>query len=81
MISHIYFRAKHGAKYGLEKWSILFLAMKRVSHSNEGPGVGTALRKFNSSDSNERFWQMFTNVEIRKQKFEDLKNLKCCLEL
>ena len=56
-----------------------FLAMKRVSHSNEGPGVGAALGKLNSSDSNERFWQMFTNVEIRKQKLEDLKSLKCCL--
>ena len=55
--------------------------MKRVSHSNEEPGVGAAFGKFDSCDSNERFWQMFTNVKIRKQKFEDLKNRKCCLEL
>ena len=32
-------------------------------------------------DSNERFWQMFTKVKIRKQKLEYLKNLKYCLEL
>ena len=41
----------------------------------------TALEKIDSSDSNERFWQMLPNVEIWKQKFEDLKNLKCYLEL
>ena len=52
-----------------------------MSHSNEGPGVGEALGKSENSDSNERFWQMLTNVKIRKQKFEDLKNLKCCLKL
>ena len=57
------------------------MGMKRVSHSNEGPRVVAAFGKFNSSDSNERFWQMFTNIKIRKQKFEDLENLKCCLEL
>ena len=53
----------------------------QVSHSNEGPGVGAALGKFDSSDTNEKFWQILTNVKITKQKFEDLKNLKCCLEL
>ena len=47
-----------------------------MSHSNEGAGVGAALGKFGSSDSNERFWQIITNVKIGKQKFEDLKNLK-----
>ena len=47
-----------------------------MSHSNEGAGVGAALGKFDSSDSNERFWQIITNVKIGKQKFEDLKNLK-----
>ena len=52
-----------------------------MSHSNEGHGVAVALGKFYSSDSNEKFWQMSSNVKIRKQKFEDLKNLKCCLEL
>ena len=52
-----------------------------MSNSNEGPGLGAALEKIDSSDSNERFWQMFTNVKVRKQKCEDLKNLKCCLEL
>ena len=52
-----------------------------MSHSNEGPGVGAALGKFDSSDTNEKFWQILTNVKITKQKFEDLKNLKCCLEL
>ena len=52
-----------------------------MSHSNEGPGLSPALGKFDSSDSNERFWQLFTNVKIRKQKIGDLKNLKCCLEL
>ena len=43
------------------------------SHSNEGPNV--ALGKFDSSGSNERLWQMFTNAKVRKQKSEDLKNL------
>ena len=42
-------------------------------HSNEGPNV--ALGKFDSSGSNERLWQMFTNAKVRKQKSEDLKNL------
>ena len=46
-----------------------------MSHSNEGLAVGAALGKFDSSDSNERFRQMFTNVKIRKQKIEHLKNL------
>ena len=44
-----------------------------MSHSNEGPGAGAAIGKFDSSDSNEGFWQMFTNVKIRKQKCEDLR--------
>ena len=52
-----------------------------VSYSNEGSEVGAHLGKFDISDSNERFWQRFRNVKIRKQKSEDLKNLKCCLEL
>ena len=52
-----------------------------MSHSNEGPGVGAALEKFDSSDSYKRFWQMLTILKIRKEKFEDLKNLKCCLEM
>ena len=46
------------------KWSAVFLGAKRVSHSTEGPGVGVALGKFDSSDSNE----MFTNAKIRKTK-------------
>ena len=52
-----------------------------MSHSNERPGLSAALGKFDSNNSNKRFWQMFTNVKIRKQKIGDLKNLKCCLEL
>ena len=43
--------------------------MKRVSHSNEGPRMGVALEKFDSSDSNERFRQMFTLEKIKKQVF------------
>ena len=50
-------------------------------HSNERPEIGESLGKFERSDSNERFWQMFTNMKIRKQKFDDLKNLKLCSEL
>ena len=34
-----------------------------MRYSTEGPGVGLALGKFDSSDSNERFWQMFTNAK------------------
>ena len=41
MISQIYFRARQGAK--------------RVSNSTEGVGVGTALGKFDSSDSSKGF--------------------------
>ena len=51
-----------------------------MSHLNEGPGVDAALIKSESSDSNKRLWQMFTNVKIRK-KIEDMKNLKCYLGL
>ena len=36
---------------------------------------------FESRDSNERFWQIFTKVKIKKKKYEDLKYLKCCLDL
>ena len=54
------------------KWSAIFLGAKRVSHSTEGPGVGVALGKFDSSDSNE----MFTNAKIRKTKIWGLKELK-----
>ena len=50
--------------------------MKRVSRSTEGLGVGTALGKFDSCDSNERFWQMFTKVKIRKTKIWELEELK-----
>ena len=56
--------------------SALFLGTKRVSHSNEEPGVAKVLGKFDSSDSNERFCQMLRNIKISKQKFENLKNLK-----
>ena len=49
-------------------------------HSNERPKIGESLGKFESSDLNKRFWQMFTNMKIRKQKLDDLKNLKCCSE-
>lgn len=47
-------------------------------YSNEGPGG--ALGKFEISDSNERFRQMLTYVKIRKQKLEDMKNLRSRLE-
>ena len=49
-----------------------------MSHSTEGPRVGAALGKFDSSGLNERFWQ---TQRLEKQKFEDLKNLKCSLDL
>ena len=58
------------------KWSTVFLGAKRVSHSAEGSVVGAALGKFDSSDSNERFWQIFTNVKITKTKIWRLKELK-----
>ena len=45
------------------KLSTLFLGANRESHSNEGPGVGTALGKLDSSDSNERF---LANIHKRK---------------
>ena len=50
-------------------------------HSNERPEIGESLGKFERSDSNERFWQMFTNMKIRKQKFDDLKNFKWLLSV
>ena len=43
---------------------------------HEGPGVGAALQKIDSSDLNERFWQIFTNVKIRKTKIWGLEQLK-----
>ena len=54
-----------------------------MSHSTEGPGLGAALGEFDSGDSNERFWQMLTNVKIRKIKvwgFEELKILLWVVE-
>ena len=44
--------------------------MKRVSQSNEGPEVGAAREKFDSSDSNGRFCQMknFSCLQKLKQK-------------
>ena len=48
-----------------------------MSHSTEGLGVA-ALGKFDSSGLNKRFWQ---TQRLEKQKFEDLKNLKCSLDL
>ena len=38
-----------------------------MSHPNEEPGMGATLEKFDSSDSNERLWQTFTNAKIREQ--------------
>ena len=39
-------------------------------------GLGAALGKFDSSDSNKRFWQMLANVKIRKTKIWGLEELK-----
>ena len=47
-----------------------------MSHSIEGPGVGAALGKYDSSDSNERFWQMFTNIKIKKTTIWGIEELK-----
>ena len=44
------------------------MGAKRVNHSTEGPGVGA-----------KRFCIIQTYT-LGKQKFEDLKNLKYCLE-
>ena len=63
------------------KWFTVFLGAKRVSHSTEGPGVGTTLGKFNSSDSNERFWQMFANLKIGKTKIWRLEELEILLRV
>ena len=38
--------------------------------------VVAALGKFDSSDSNKRFWQIFINVKIRKTKIWGLEELK-----
>ena len=43
---------------------------------HEGSGVGAALGKFDSSDFNKRFWQIFTNVKVRKTKIWGLEQLK-----
>ena len=47
-----------------------------MSHSTEMPGVGAAFGKFDISDSNERFWQIFTNVKIRKTKICGLEEVR-----
>ena len=52
------------------------MGAKRVSHSTEGLEVGAAFGKFDSNDSNERFWQVFTNVKIRETKIWGLEELK-----
>ena len=38
--------------------------------------MSAALGKLESSDSNESFWQMFTNAKIRKTKISGLEELK-----
>ena len=76
MIPYIYFRAKQGAKWGLKKGQLFFWAAKRMSHLTEEPGVDAAFRKLDSSDSNGRFWQMLTNVKIRKRNVWGLEELK-----
>ena len=50
-----------------------------MSHSTEGSGVGATLAKFDSSNSNERFWQMFANANIGKTKTWELEGLKMLL--
>ena len=47
-----------------------------MSHSTEGPGGDAVHEKFDSSNSNERFWQMFTSVKIRKTKIRGLEELE-----
>ena len=56
--------------------SAVFLRAKRVNHSAEGPAVGAALGKSDSSDANEMFSQIITNVKIRRTKFWELEKLK-----
>ena len=45
--------------------------------------MGATIGKFDSSVSNEKFWQLLTSIKInkKKQQFEDLKNLIYFLEL
>ena len=45
-----------------------FSGVNQVNHSTEGPGVGAALGKSDSSDSNDKFWQRLGNLKIRKTK-------------
>ena len=35
--------SKVGCKIRTGKWSVIFLRVKQVTHSNEGPGAGSAL--------------------------------------
>ena len=58
-----------------------FSGSDTMSHSIEEPGVAAALGKFDSSDSNERFWQIFTNVKIRKTNIWGLEELKIFIKL
>ena len=57
VISHIYFRARQGAKKKDLKMVRCFSGQSDWVIKTEGPGVGVALGKFDSSDLNERFWQ------------------------
>ena len=43
--------------------------------------MGAALGKFDSSDSNKRFWQMFTKVKVRKTKIWGLEELKMLIRV
>ena len=56
-----------------------FSGTKRVSHPNEEHGMGATLGKFDSSDSNERLWQTFTNAKIREKMLFRVveENFKC----
>ena len=47
-----------------------------MSHLIYKPGVGAALGKFDSSDLNGSFWQMFSDVKIKKTKIWGLEELK-----
>ena len=49
--------------------------MKRGEGYILGIFLSTTERKFDSTDSNERFWQIFTNVKIRKTKIGGLEEL------
>ena len=55
------------------KLSTLFLGANRESHSNEGPGVGTALGKLDSSDSNERLLDFWGLEEDARRRFNVYK--------